>query len=315
MTLLKKKWSLKIKLALFFLFSLLLSCSTSSPDKNKGPIHLGVDIADKNNSIKISENINPLEQTQIDENVERVESKALYISEGIYYLPWVIGVLNRLERDGLKFNLVGGSGLGAVLALMYAYHGQANLVEWNWYKLENKLKNLKFPYSRKWKNAVLEFINEQYPKLKFSDLKTALYIPVCRDFTEIKILDKGYVVEAVEQSLRIENPERFQSCIGGKIDFTYIQNLNIKRLWRLDSLPVDFELKYPQGYLYGILNAELNNKSEFPGFSKTRQVRYNLTNRQNFIDELKSTSKLITEGKQFDPKKEFDDFESELSKD
>ncbi len=271
--------------------------SLVSDPSSESKIYSGVDLSEGSGGVSIYTDPNSPES--FDEKEPEV-TRGLFISEGIYNLAWNIGVIAQAENKDIKFNIVSGYGLAGVFAFLYAYHGNSNLLEWNWFKLLSELKGIKFPYSKKWRERILRFLDREYPKVKFSDLKLALIIPLCKDLKFSKSILDGFVKDAIAMTLSTENPETNQSCLGVEKSYDYLSSYGLKEIWRMDSLPEEIKLEYPQGFLFGLLGADQEKAKEIAGFSKTVWVRYNQSNQQNSVDDLESASKLILKGKQFE---------------
>lgn len=289
-----------MKLNIFLIILSFTSCSfVKKPEQKQDNIYQGVSLkeADDHNIVEISPS-----QFNLDFSNHIAEEDtfaAIYYKEGIYNLAFSLGVAQQIASKEDIYLYI-GEGLGAVLAMMSAFHDDLNIVEWKWFKLLAKLKKERFPYSISWQEKLISFIKAEYPNLKFSQLKRALAIPVCKNFEHSRYIDEGSFVEALKISLKNPVSDKEGSCIGAARSFRYLRSLKVEKLTIINPIDRNFTFKYPQGYLYGLFGSDLSKAKEDYLVSKINSVGYNSKGSSYFIDDTGHTAKLILKGKKFD---------------
>lgn len=201
---------------LFLLILFLTACSTNRPDVD---VNRGIDVVQvdeklgpKNllNIVEYQKESNGLIGPQFNENIpkkhvaifERSPVISLIFGPGLYRVLAHISFLKILVNEKIKVNIVSGSGMGTLIAALYAKGHSPARIEWFFFKFLNKCKNLKL-YSKKWFHVLKKLLIEEFNEENIEDLRLSLVIPLFdKKNNKIIYMRKGLLVPSLYLSLQ-----------------------------------------------------------------------------------------------------------------
>lgn len=148
----------------------------------------------------------------------------IFFGPGLFRTVSYISIIRVFEKIGLRFHVISGTGLGSVVAALYANNSTSDQIEWFFYKVLNKIKDKK-PYSKEWKSIILTELEKELPDYLIQEVKTTLLIPVYDNMKgEIKNLMRGNLLSAIEKNFSLsDGDKRFISSLYGKSLVNYNQ--------------------------------------------------------------------------------------------
>lgn len=206
----------------FLLAATLIACASKNVQI---PVqeHLdGVEIRANNPEIKSDSTIPQIggEETKAEEANEqtlplKVETKPgvnMIIGPGGYHSFGLVGFFKSLEKKHIKIKEIAGFEMGGVIAALYAKHRKSSVVEWELFKLINKLDEDEVLYTPHWNQVMNEFIKRNFSDVDFSDLKMGLKIASRTSNGDVEWIDNGNVGSALVESLKIK-PDSYKNFI------------------------------------------------------------------------------------------------------
>ncbi|MCO4792647.1 MAG: hypothetical protein KC493_02960 [Bacteriovoracaceae bacterium] len=135
--------------------------------KPEAPSSLGVDAFKTDNRLVPdikgkTEPINALGPIPTDnisgdksKNKNKIPAVSLVLGPGLNRVRCYIPILKFLEKEEVKIHIISGSGMGAIMASMYALGITPDKMEWLFHKFSRKVRKLK-PYRKEWLKLVDE---------------------------------------------------------------------------------------------------------------------------------------------------------------
>lgn len=275
---------MKLKLSLLFICLLLSACSSIRPiarTSNK-PDHVELGIKDKpkdiskeasedtSTKVKVEETVRVGAQGgEIYSNHESVqpttEKNEKKIRIGINFGPGLnrvinyVSVLKALERHNLAPVVVTGTGMGAIIAAMYAEGMTPEVIEWNFYKYFKEYKMTK-PYEKDWLKQVDQILLTKFKNSKIEETKKKFFITLY-DQTQKKAFyfDHGNIRDLLLKGLRLhggtnENSEQKYSAVFEKEVFNahLLTQMGVDFTLGVDCLGTKFDFDRPNEFLIGI---------------------------------------------------------------
>lgn len=200
---------------------LLVACSTNS-SKSNSPEHLaGVEIKSPTVEVKSDNVITDIsDEAKPNTPVENIVISKTDIKPGInlmigpggYHSFSLVGFFKSLEKKHIKIKEISGIEMGGLIAALYAKHRKSSVVEWELFKLINKLDEDELLYTALWNQVMTDFIKRNFENVDFSDLTIALRLSASTKNGEVEWFDSGSVASALLESLKIK-PEAFKKFI------------------------------------------------------------------------------------------------------
>jgi hypothetical protein len=206
----------------------------------------------------------PLEEVYNNKKKKRLPIIALELGPALNRAVVYSSVFKGLERSQVSAHILSGVGMGALAATFYARGDTPELVEWKFHNLLKELKE-KPIYSDDWKEALHNFIEQEFKKRKIQSLKKALIIPVFDTSTkEINYITKGSIYNALVANFHLD---RSKKIIGTYISAMELRPLSLDKLKNFgadivlsfDSLTnkVKF-LEYNDEHIFGLYNKSMS---------------------------------------------------------
>lgn len=180
---------------------------------------------------------------------------ALALGPGLYKAFLHINVLKALEIHSITPNVLTGSGLGAVIASLYAFSLTPDLIEWRVFNFLSQVRGEKV-HSEKWIEKIDEILLKDYMDVNIEDADKVLRLAVFNVSTgRVEMKLRGSLRELVRAQF-ISNPKGqeiyaapyFRSIFHqddlkeGGVDFTIA----------IDALGPSFKLKNKDDYWAGV---------------------------------------------------------------
>ncbi|MBT7608949.1 MAG: hypothetical protein HN576_04290 [Bacteriovoracaceae bacterium] len=182
-----------MKTLTFILIFFLQSCATDSQRKGRYALNsMGVDvqsngqIQDKllpkiENNQNEKNSVGPFPENNNDSYLtnKKKSNKAvigLILGPGINRVLCHIPILKELETQGRRIHIITGTGLGALVASMYATGISPDKIEWIFFNFSRKVENLK-PFSKEWIKIARDVLLKTFKNKKIQSAKIRLAIP------------------------------------------------------------------------------------------------------------------------------------------
>ncbi|TNF31800.1 MAG: hypothetical protein EP319_01100 [Deltaproteobacteria bacterium] len=134
---------------------------------------------------------------------KKIPAVSLIFGPGLNRVRCYIPILKNLEREGVKIHIVSGSGLGAVLASMYAMGLTPDKIEWQFHKFGRSAKDYA-PYSKDWMELVDQIFLQQLKGKKIQNGVRRLILPIYNiKQNKTVYLSRGDLYWTLEQQLTL----------------------------------------------------------------------------------------------------------------
>lgn len=268
----------------FLLAAILVACSTKNI-RNTNQEHLdGVEIKTTIPEVKNENTIPQIggeiktegsNEQMLPVKVEVRPGINMMIGPGGYHSFGLVGFFKSLEKKHIKIKEISGFEMGGVIAALYAKHRKSSVVEWELFKLINKLDEDEALYTPHWNQVMGEFIKRNFSGVDFSDLKIELKIASLTRNGEVEWIESGNVANALIDSLKIK-PNAYKN-------FIWPQKLEGEEFISVDILSSNLQYKqkmseqFYQDFL-GLIKEMKKQSSEF----------VNLKFTQGYVDSYKN---------------------------
>lgn len=276
-----------------FFFLLLIplfifSCASNEP----GPLinsDLNVVNLDQDNRTSVSPVISSDDQNLISvgpdsgstSSVNTPQKKVwgLFLGPGINRTIGHAVAVRALHEKEIKFNMISGTGLGAVVAAYLAMELTPEVIEWKFHKFFLKIKN-KRPFSTEWLTQVNKSLLADFENLQIQSTKLTLIIPVYNHIEKkIEYARRGNLKEKILENLQLEKAKgKFISVLTKEpVSFQKLRELGMQVIVSIDALSGKVKFLKQEDYLIGIFGklaaakststADFNFKLPSSGFS------------------------------------------------
>ena len=199
-------------LVTFINLILLSSCTTIQKSK-KNVDYFGVDVnsgrsdrllPDIKNKNNQGSGVGPFPVATNDSYLTKKSSKnkkvlSLSLGPGINRVLCHIPILKELEVQGQQIHMVTGTGLGAVVASLYASGVTPDKIEWIFYKFSKRVKGVK-PYSKEWVSQGVKILLKSLKNKKIQNTKIRLILPFYDVAGKrVKYITRGMIATILER--------------------------------------------------------------------------------------------------------------------
>ena len=246
---------------------------SNRPDK----VELGVkDLAeaakkeDNNTNIKVEETVrvgdqggqvytNPEIAPTTSDKVERKIRIGLNLGPGLYRVINYVSVLKVLERQNLAPTVVTGTGMGAIVAAMYAVGMTPEMIEWNFYKYFKENKNAR-PYEKDWLRHIDHALLAKFKNTKVEDTKKKFFITLYNSkFKKAYYFDHGNIHDLLMAGLKLQEnygdsaENKYVAVFEKEVFNAHLLNqMGADFTLGIDSLGSKFDFDRPNEFLIGI---------------------------------------------------------------
>lgn len=260
---------IQVLLVLFF-----LSCSSKIPDStvSGGVSHQsvvwGIDELTLNKDFvlapeieislqRLSGEYGPLSYKNYQENESRQREPVVAIITTPAFLRSLSyqDFIKTLNQNNINTPIIIGFDFFAMILALQAVGFSENRVEWELFRLMNKLDNSR-PYSRSWTRDVLSFIDDHLSEVKFSDSENKIILPLY-DWRERKVLmkDRGEYVKYLKKQFLLNKDRRQSDYISliewQAVDLEQAQLGGADIVVYLDGLSALVSFNRSSSYVYG----------------------------------------------------------------
>lgn len=223
-----------------------------------------VDVVPQEETVRVGEHGGDVYSNTDVTETPRAETKKLRIGlslgPGIYRTINYVSVLKILERQNIAPDIITGTGLGAIIASMYAVGMTPEVIEWNFYKyFKEKRKNK--PYDQDWVNEVDAAFLMKFKNINIQDTKKKLFLTLYDHNTKkTYYFDKGNIRDILLLNLKLSNNFSI-SKTGQKYSAAFEKEVFNSRLLRqlgaeftiaVDALGSKFDFDNPNEFLIGV---------------------------------------------------------------
>ncbi|MFA6237106.1 MAG: patatin-like phospholipase family protein [Bacteriovorax sp.] len=195
---------------------------------------------------------------------ERPETKKLRIGlsfgPGIYRTINYVSFLKILERQNLSPDIITGTGLGAIVAAMYAIGMTPEVIEWNFYKYFKERRKSK-PYDSEWIAEIDGAFLKKFKTLNIQDTKKRFFITLYDRITKkTYYFDKGNIRDLLLLNLRLSNNytglkqgQKYSAAFEKEVfNARLLRQLGAEFTIAVDSLGATFDFENPNEFLIGV---------------------------------------------------------------
>lgn len=235
---------------LIFLF--LFSCANSKKIEEVSSVSIGTE---NQNTVKIDKNLKEQEVIDKEEEVEvKQPSIALTIYSSLYHSLATVELIKEIEKKEIAINTMSSHGFGIITLALYSRDKSISNVEWSLFKLLKNLKG-KVPYSKEWKEVVIEFIDREFPSQKMKDLNPKLLIPSLDRENKVVFSQEGLVKSALKNVINLE--QKFNFLTKPQIYHYSMDRNGIDLNFAISFLPEAPTFNRLNGYPYGLITRHL----------------------------------------------------------
>lgn len=193
----------------------------------------------------------------VDSNLNSSPSRkviGLFLGPGINRTIGHAVAVRAIFEKGIKFNMISGTGLGAVVAAYLAMGHTPEVIEWKFHKFFLKIKN-KRPFSAEWLDQVNKSLLGDFENLQIQSTKLTLIIPVY-NYSEGKIeyARRGSLREKLLQNLQLEKSKGKYISVLTKspISFQNLRGFGMQIIIAIDALSEKVNFIKKEDFLIGI---------------------------------------------------------------
>ncbi len=199
------------------LFIFVNGCTTTTDQKNTTS-EFTVDIEKDLTKVLPQINKSALLELEHQANLNNQISKkkipviAMLLGPGLNKAIATIPIFKELKKNKIPIHIISGVGLSSITAALFAKGNTPDKIEWFFYKLFNKVKDI-VPFSKKWAKIVYELLLIEFDtKVNIQDLKLSLIIPVYDSQNKRVIyLKKGNLLNALAANINLYNDKYFSN--------------------------------------------------------------------------------------------------------
>jgi hypothetical protein len=272
------------RIIIIALFSVLSACSSIKPiirgEKSSGNESSNVDRVDLNLKDKNSKNneVSPPEETvrvgdrggdvftgnssvlpEVKPSLKKIKI-ALNLGPGIYRSINYVSVLKQLERKGLAPDIVTGTGMGAIVAAMYATGMTPEVIEWNFFKYFKEKRNNK-PYDKDWVSEIDDAFLWKFKNTNVQDTKKRFFITLYDHNTQkTYYFDKGNIRNLLLLNLKLATyvnestgSQKYSAAFEKEVfNARLLRQLGADLTIAADALGTSIEFENSNEFLFGV---------------------------------------------------------------
>lgn len=218
---------------------------------------------------------------------------ALSMGPGLYRGFLHINVLKALERHEITPNVLTGSGMGAVIASLYAFSLTPDLIEWRVFNFLSQVKDEKV-LSQAWLEKVDQILLKDYLKANIEDADKVLRLAVLNTKTnKVEMKVRGSLRELIRAQFSAA-PSGDQKFIAPHLRSifhqSYLREGGVDFIIAIDALGPSFKLKKRDDYWSGIWGRTVGlSKKEREGI----EAALTLPSRGLALDNEQAVSKYL----------------------
>ena len=181
---------------------------------------------------------------------------ALFLGPGAYKAFGHAGVIKAFEENGIKVHIISGTGIGALVASLYAKSSKSSLVEWSLFKLFQKVSSDIQVFTPKWRSVVRDYLDSEFKKMRIEESKVALRLPLYDEMKNSPVIyRKGKIAPLLLEMLDFDRKRRnglFPYMIKNNYDENFLKKSGADIVFFIDVIGQKFTLNMADGYTYGI---------------------------------------------------------------
>lgn len=177
--------------------------------------------------------------------------------------------IRALHEKGIRFNVIVGTGMGAVIAAYLAVGTTPEIIEWKFHKFFQKSKDLKV-FSSDWIDLVKSELIKDFIGIKIQNTKLTLILPMLDNLeNKVTLTRRGDLAARLLENLHLlrSKKEKFSSSLkNGYFNFDGLRKIGIDKLVYFNVLGNRVVFSESEDYLFGLfgkLAANTINLSEY----------------------------------------------------
>lgn len=234
-----------------------LSIEPQDEKPNVIPQEETVRVGDRGGDIFTGPSASDEQNSQIQQRKLRI---GLTLGPGILRTINYVSFLKAMERQNLSPDIITGTGMGAIVAAMYASGMTPEVIEWKFFKYFKEKRNNR-PYDPDWINEIDEAFLTKFQSMNLQDTKKKYFITLYDQKTKkTYYFDKGNIRELLLLSLRLPNNYTENKKVSKYFTPIETEVFNARLLRQLgaeftiavDALGTKFDFLNASEYLIGV---------------------------------------------------------------
>jgi len=207
----------------------------------------------------------PIGANLVGVNEDNPSVWALVLSPGLNRVICHAVAVRALYEKGIKFNIITGSGMGAIVAAYLAEGTTPEIIEWRFHKFFQKSEGMK-PFSKNWIERVEKDLLKDFEGKKIQNTKITLLLPVYNELEKkVNYLRRGDLHKGLLEnvSLRAKALGKANSVIAyDKVDSSMLIGVGAQKIVEIDALGKKVKFEGSADYLFGIYGRLSSVKKE-----------------------------------------------------
>lgn len=179
----------------------------------------------------------------------------LVLSPGLNRVICHAVALRALKEKGISFNVVTGSGMGAIVASYLATGTTPEIIEWKFHKFFQKSNELR-PFSEKWIKEVESNLLKDFKGKKIQSTKLTLLIPLYNnEERKIEYVKRGDLYDTLLSNLSLSKSRKgiFSTSIEkGRISTAEMRKMGVEKVVSIDAIKGKIGFERKEDYLFGV---------------------------------------------------------------
>lgn len=179
----------------------------------------------------------------------------LSLGPGLYRSFLHLNVLRAIERQNIVPNIITGSGMGAVIASLYAFSLTPDLIEWRVFNFLSQVDHIE-PYSQAWMEKLESVLLKGFENQNIEDASKVLRLPIFNTKTnKVEMRLRGSLKELIRAQFAVvsgRNSEFIAPYIRHVFHSEELKKGGVDFVLAIDPLGPSVFLKKPDDYWSGV---------------------------------------------------------------
>jgi hypothetical protein len=218
----------------------------------------------------------------------------LIFSPGLVRAVGQIALLREIEQEGIDVHIVSGSGIGAIIAVLFAAGKTPDQMEWFFYRLLGELEGAA-PFGSRWSKIVSQHLQREFRDRTIQSLGKTVVLPLYDGHQkEVVYLQNGEIVSLLLSNLRLYGTGarvRYSTAFQWKVFTpTVFYKMGSELVIGMNSVGEEIKLLARNEFLFGVM-ANLAGKMQRE--SKELSLYVNLPVDRSFLDSGRRLPEII----------------------
>ncbi|MBT3234812.1 MAG: hypothetical protein HN353_02570 [Bdellovibrionales bacterium] len=195
----------------------------------------------------------------LDQNQAAIKRKVitLIFSPGLVRAVGQIALIRELEQQQVDIHIVSGSGIGALLATLYAAGKTPDQIEWFFYRLLGELEGSS-PFTAQWIKIVRRHLLREFAGKTIQSLGKAVVIPLYdRKSQEVVYFQRGQIVTLLLRNFKlygVESGVRYSTAFQWRVFNSDIYNkMGSELIVGVNAVGEEIKFLGKNEFLFGVM--------------------------------------------------------------